>query len=160
MSATLAATNDKVVVSSLCMALAIMDRRKIEGAAAALRGMAGESHWNDLGAVYYPPGGEKAIMTDADIYRSDAIAAYGWTGRRDVEDVVNTALATTSGARRSSLDASLQRRLKAARGSRDFFTESCDEEIHNEWVSGLQTCWNNDLGNPLPTANRRFAAKD
>lgn len=160
MPATWSAMNDKSVVSALCMALAIMDHRKIEGAAAALRSMAIESYWNNLGAAYYPPGGKKAVVTDADIYRSVAISAYCRTGRPDVQDVVTAALATTTGARRRSLDTSLHHQLKAASDSKGFFNKPCDEETHEKWVSGLQTCWNNDLDNPLPTASRRFAAED
>lgn len=160
MPATLLATNDKSVIFSLCVSLAIMDHRKIEGAAAALRRMASESYWNDLGAVYYPPGGVKLILTDADIYRSAAVSAYGWTGRRDVEALVSTALATTTGARRRSLEASIRNRLKDAHDSKDFFVTPCDEDAHEEWVNGLRSCWNNDLDNPLATASRRYPAKD
>lgn len=160
MPASLSAMNDKSVVSALCTALAVMDHRKIEGAAASLRSMARESYWNDFGAVWYPPGGIKAVMTDADIYRSSAIGAYGWTGRRDVEDVVSAALANTTGERRRVLEVSIQNRLKDARDPEDFFTKPCDEETHNKWVNGLRKCWNNDLDNPLPTASRRFPAED
>lgn len=160
MPASLSAINNKNVVSALCMTLAVMDHRKVEGAADALRSMASERYWNDLGAVWYPPGGIKAGMTDADIYRCGAIVAYGWTGRRDVEDVVSAALANTTGGRRRLLEVSIQSRLKDARDSKDFFTKPCDEETNNKWVNGLRKCWNNDLDNPLPTASRRFPAED
>lgn len=160
MPASLPTMNDKSVISALCGALVVMDHRKIEGAAASLRSMASESYWNDLGAVWYPPGGVKAVMTDADIYRSRAVGAYGWTGRRDVEDVVSAALANTTGERRRALEVSIRNQLKDARKSQGFFTKPCDEETHNEWVNRLRNCWDNDLDNPRPTASRRIPAKD
>lgn len=153
--ATLPTMRDKDVVTALCMALAIMDLRGIEGAAPALRRMATEAYWHDLGAVYYPPGGAAAIVTDADIYRSSAISAYGWTGRSDVEELVRSALASATGGRKRSLERSLRGRLKVAHDSKGFFDKPCDEETHQEWVQGLRECWNNDLQDPQPTARRR-----
>ncbi len=146
---------------ALCMALAIMDHRKLEGAAATLRRMTSEGYWDDLGVEpLYAGGGKPSATTVADDYRIHAIIAYGWTERPDVQDVATAAFAGTTGNRRLVLEGSVLPALKDARDAQGFFSKACDEETHEKWVSGLQACWNNDIDNPLPTANRRFAAED
>lgn len=148
----------RAVVAALCMALAIMDLRGIDGASPALRRMAASEYWRKLEDGSSTPRAE-AVMADIDVFRCDVLAAYALTRRGDVEAVLAKALAGITEGRREMLERSLRLRLKTAEDSQRAFDMSCSEAVQEHWVQELRDCWNNDLRDPLGTTVRQVPSK-
>jgi len=148
----------KGLVRNLCMALAIMDRRGIEGASSLLRRMTTEQYWSEHPAVYFRPG-SVAHGTDADTYRLYAAGAYIWTLRTDADAVAEMVASSLSGNRRRVFEEALKGWREGAVIGRARFDESCPEETLEKWRANLLKSWNHEVEDPKPSEHRVFPHK-
>ncbi|MCA9226708.1 MAG: hypothetical protein KDA47_13895 [Planctomycetales bacterium] len=143
-------SRDKLVVRSLCFALARMGLRDIEPARTRLEMMTSDGYWTSINATYFSPG-TSPIVTDADFFRALAFEAYFILESDNPRELISKAISDLDGYRRGSLDISLRAAFRSSRNTRSSFFRECDDQTHADWIAKLPKYWNGDLDNPQPT---------